>query len=87
MSDIVVRLPIRDAAEEAAFGSYLSHFVDALAGEAQRLAERLDAPILMVRNEPQLTGDVRVLTFQEREAARAFTGGWRSARVAAAPDV
>ena len=80
MTDIVVRLPIRDAAEDAAFGSYLTLFVEGLVEEASRLAEELDAPFLMVRSEPQLQGDLRVLTFQQRTAARAFASGWRMAR-------
>lgn len=77
MSDTVVRVPIRGPADEAAFGSYLARFLDALAEEAVRLAEALDAPFLMVRSEPQLDGDLRVLTFQQPGAARAFATGWR----------
>ena len=80
MADVVVRLPIRDAAEDAAFGSYLSGFLSTLADDAQRLADSLEAPLLMVRSEPQLDGDLRVLTFQERSAAQAFASGWRRDR-------
>lgn len=84
MSDVVVRLPIRDEAEEQAFTRYLSGFVSSLVDDAMRLASVLDAPLLMVRSEPQMSGDLRVLTFQQPAVARLFASGWSLARPAVA---
>ena len=80
MTDIVVRLELRDAEEEAAFGAYFTRFVEGVAEDMARLADRLDAPFLMVRSEPQRDAELRVVTFQEPSSARAFTAGWFRAR-------
>ena len=80
MTDIVVRCELKDEAESEAFGAYLSRFVEAAASEIAAIADRLEAPFLMVRSEPQVHGDLRVVTFQEADTARDFTAGWRRAR-------
>lgn len=80
MTDIVVRCELKDDAEQAAFGAYLSRFIESLAEEMARIADRLEAPFLMVRSEPQVQGDLRVITFQEPGAARDFAAGWRRVR-------
>lgn len=82
MTDIVVRLELRGAAETEAFGAYLNRFVQDCADEVGRIADRLEAPFLMVRSEPQgaFDAELRVLTFQEPHAARDFTRGWRRER-------
>ena len=85
MTDIVVRLELQDAAEEAAFGDYLSRFMGGLADEIARLNDRLDAPFLMVRSEPWADRAMRVVTFQEPGAARDFARGWRLERAQPRP--
>lgn len=80
MTDIVVRCELKDDAEREAFGLYLSRFVEGVADEMTRIADRLEAPFLMVRDEPQARGELRVVTFQEPATARDFAVGWRRAR-------
>ena len=76
MTDFVLRLPIRDADENRAFGGYLAHFLESRAGEVDRLAAQMDAPYVMVRDEPTLDADLRIVVFQLRRAAQAFAEGW-----------
>lgn len=80
MSDIVVRLEMRDAADADAFGDYLKRFVADLAGQTTRSFAPLDAPPLMVRSEPLRDAELRVVTFQAPQDASAFARGWRRAR-------
>jgi len=39
-----------------------------------------DAPYLMVRSDPMADLEMKVLIFQERSAATAFSEGWARAR-------
>lgn len=76
MSDVVLRFPLADAREVEAFGAYVSAFVESRALEAERAADWCDAPYLMIRTEPDLRAETKVITFQERDAAHAFSTGW-----------
>ena len=80
MTDIVITLALRGEDEVRAFGGYLSRFVESRAREAERAARFMDAPYLMVRDEPTVDGDLRHVVFQLRRAARAFAEGWEVLR-------
>ena len=82
MSDIVVRLELRGAAEADAFGAYLNRFLSGLCEQVARV-DLLDAPPVMVRSEPQRDAELRVVTFQAAQHASAFARGWRRARPSA----
>jgi len=80
MADVVLKLPIREGEEAQLFGSYLNRFMESRSSEAERMAPFSDAPYLMIRSDPGLTEDMKVLIFQERSAASAFSSGWAKAR-------
>lgn len=80
MTDVVVQLPVADGAEAHAFGVYLNRFMEQRTGEAERMAATADAPYLMIRTDPAIDAEIKVLTFQERTAARDFSNGWAKAR-------
>ena len=80
MTDVVVQLPVGNGEEAQLFGAYLNRFMEQRTFEAERLAATADAPYLMVRSDPGLGAELKVLTFQERAAARAFSSGWARAR-------
>ena len=68
------------AGEEAElFGGFLSAFIERCRARAELWAANSDAPYLMVRSDPQPDFDLKVLTFQERRAARQFSQGWAEA--------
>lgn len=80
MTDVVVQLPVQIGEESQAFGSYLNRFMEARTYEAERMAETSDAPYLMVRSDPAPDRELKVLIFQDRSVARAFSSGWAETR-------
>ena len=80
MSDVVIQFPVRTGEESQLFGAYLAEFMELSLDEAERCAADADAPYLMVRSDPMLDVEVKVLTFQETSAAQAFSSGWARAR-------
>ncbi len=81
MSDVVVRLPMRDAEEAQLFGDYLSRFLSSQGREAELWAANSDAPYVMIHSDPLADVEMKVVTFQERGAAAAFYRGWAEARI------
>ena len=80
MTDVVVEFPVQAGEEARLFGAYLSNFMQLCSGDADRWADQGDAPYLMVRSDPLQGLEVKVLTFQLRSAAQAFTRGWAEAK-------
>jgi hypothetical protein len=80
MTDVVIRLPVKDGVEAALFGDYLNRFIQDSSSAAVDLAADSDAPYLMVRSDPMADLEMKVLIFQERSAAAAFSDGWAQAR-------
>jgi hypothetical protein len=81
MTDVVVKVPVREGEEARLFGHFLSSFVQSSADEADRWGAANDAPYLMVRSEPQPGLELKVLIFQQRGAALAFSRGWDNLRM------
>jgi hypothetical protein len=79
MTDVVVQLPV-DSAEDHLFGAYVTRFMESRANDVERCAASADAPYLMIRSDPAVGDDVRILIFQEHSAAREFSSGWARAR-------
>lgn len=75
MADIVLQLPV-GSSEDMLFGAFVSRFMESRASEV----EQSDAPYLMIRSDPAVGDDVRILIFQEDAAASAFSSGWAKAR-------
>lgn len=80
MADVIVQLPIAIGEESDAFGSFLNRFMEARADEADRAAATADAPYLMIRSDPAPDRELKVLIFQDRGAAQAFSTGWAETR-------
>jgi len=80
MSDIVIKLPIESDREADLFSNYLNSFMHRRGEVADDLPEAEDAPYLIVHSDPCGDREVKVLTFQNLGAARAFSAGWRRAR-------
>lgn len=78
MADVVVKLPVREGEEAVRFGDYLIRFLERCAEDVGLLSHD-DAPVLMVRSDPQADMDLKVLTFQEGRMAQAFSLGWAKA--------
>jgi hypothetical protein len=78
MGDVVVELPVAAGAEADLFGEYFQRFVDR--AFIQAVTSDKDAPILMLRSDPLQDREVKVVIFQERAAAEAFTTGWALVR-------
>jgi hypothetical protein len=81
MSDVVVELPVRNAEEAQLFGDYLSRFLHSPDHEAESWAANNDAPYVMIHSDPRSDLEMKVVTFQERRAAAAFSEGWAMARI------
>jgi len=81
MSDVVVKLPVRDGEEAQLFGDYLSRFLASQGREAELWAANCDAPYVMIHSDPLADVEMKVITFQERRAAVAFSLGWAEARI------
>jgi hypothetical protein len=80
MSDVVVKLPVRAGEEAQLFGDYLSRFLAGQRQEAELWAANSDAPYVMIHSDPLADVEMKVITFQERHAAMAFSRGWAEAR-------
>ncbi len=80
MCDVVVKLPVRDGEEAELFGDYLSRFLQGCDHEAELWAANGDAPYVMIHSDPLADVQMKVITFQERHAAAAFSRGWAEAR-------
>ena len=76
MSDVVLTLPVKSGEETLLFGKFLSRFMETRSTEAERMAAFSDAPYMMVRSDPMDGEDLKVLTFQEKSVASAFSMGW-----------
>lgn len=76
MSDVVVKLPVRDGAEAQLFGDYLSRFLASQGREAEMWAANSDAPYVMIHSDPLADVEMKVVTFQESRSAAAFSRGW-----------
>lgn len=83
MADVVVEFPVQVGEEAQLFGAYLSKFMEHFSDDADRWADQCDAPYVMVRSDPLQGREVKVLTFQLRSAAQAFSCGWARAKAAA----
>jgi hypothetical protein len=81
MGEVVVKLPVRDGEEAQLFGDYLSRFLQSRGQEAELWAANSDAPYVIVHSDPSADVEVKVITFQERRAAVAFSQGWAEARI------
>jgi hypothetical protein len=80
MTDVVVKLPLATSEEAQLFGDFLNRFMESQESDAELGAAGGDAPFLMVRSDPQAHAEVKVVIFQERAAAQAFSKGWALAR-------
>lgn len=81
MSDVIVKLPVRNSEEARLFGDYLSRFLQSRDTDAELWAANSDAPYVMVHSDPLADIEMKVVTFQERHAAAAFSEGWAEARI------
>jgi hypothetical protein len=79
MGDVVVKLPVRSGEEAQLFGDYLSRFLASRGEEAELWAANSDAPYVMIHTDPLADLEMKVVTFQERRAAVAFSQGWAEA--------
>ncbi|HTK35192.1 MAG TPA: hypothetical protein VL358_07910 [Caulobacteraceae bacterium] len=84
MADVVLQLPVA-VDEDQLFGAYVSQFMETRAGDVERYAAFCDAPYLMIHSDPAVGDQVRILTFQERDAASEFSTGWALVRGDSAP--
>jgi hypothetical protein len=76
MTDVTIELPVRLGAEAAAFAMYLSSFMRSRSAEAEMQAANSDAPYLILRSDPLLDRELKVLIFQSASIAQAFAHGW-----------
>ncbi len=58
------------------FGRFLNRFMESRSDEAAEMAPFSDAPYMMVRSDPLDGQELKVLTFQEKSVASAFSSGW-----------
>jgi len=80
MTDIVIKLPINSDQEANLFSTYLNRFMQGRSAVADDLPEAVDAPYLIVHSDPSPDRELKVLTFQNLGAARAFSTGWARAK-------
>jgi hypothetical protein len=79
MSDVVIHLPVERNEEDRLLG-YIKRFFHGLSAEIERWTVDADAPFMMMSSDPALGDGVRVLVFQEADAAHAFRTGWAAER-------
>ena len=79
MTDVVIKFPVRGGEEAELFGHYLNQFIEHSSAFADEAADG-DAPYVMVRSDPLPDLEMKVLIFQEKSAATAFSDGWAEAR-------
>ena len=80
MTDVIVKLPVRNSEEAQLFGDYLSRFLQSCDEQAELWAANSDAPYVMVHSDPLTDIEMKVVTFQARHAAAAFSQGWAEAQ-------
>ena len=80
MTDVVLKLPIKSDREAHLFSTYLDRFMHGRSAVADDLPEAVDAPYLIVHSDRTLDRELKVITFQNLGAARAFSSGWERAR-------
>ena len=80
MADVVLTVPVQLGEEAQLFGSFFNRFMEKCSKEAERLASSIDAPYLMMRSDPAVGHEVKVLTFQEHSVASDFSSGWAEVR-------
>jgi hypothetical protein len=80
MTDVVIKLPIKTDQEANLFSTYLNRFMQGRSAVVDDLPEATDAPYLIVHSDPSLDRELKVVTFQNLGAARAFSVGWERAR-------
>ena len=80
MTDVVIQFPVKDGREAELFGDFLNRFIHDSSPAAEEQAADSDAPYLMVRSDPLPDVEMKILIFQERSAAAAFSNGWAEAR-------
>jgi len=80
MADVVIKLPIKSDHEANLFSTYLNRFMQGRSAVADDLPEAIDAPYLILHSDPRADREMKVLTFQNLGAARAFSTGWQRAR-------
>jgi hypothetical protein len=76
MTDVVLTLPVKAGEEALLFGRFLNRFMESRSFEAEQMAAESDAPYMMVRSDPLDGQELKVLTFQEKSVASAFSAGW-----------
>ena len=79
MGDVVLQLPV-ETNEDHLFGAYVDRFMESRSNDVERFAASSDAPYLMIRSDPAVGDEVKILIFQEHGAASAFSTGWAKAR-------
>ena len=84
MGDVVLRLPV-ESNEDHLFGAYVTSFMESRVSDLERYAVASDAPYLMIRSDPAVGDEVRIIIFQERRAAKDFSSGWARARARPQP--
>lgn len=82
MADVMLQLPV-GTSEDGLFGAYVNRFMESRSIDIERYAAISDAPYLMIRQDPAVGDEVRILIFQEHQAASAFSNGWARARAGA----
>ena len=76
MTDVVLTLPVKAGEEALLFGRFLNRFMESRSFEAEQMAADSDAPYMMMRSDPLDGQELKVLTFQEKSVASAFSSGW-----------
>lgn len=84
MGDVVLQLPV-ETNEDLLFGAYVNRFMESRSNDVERFAASSDAPYLMIRSDPAVGDEVKILIFQEHGAASAFSNGWAVARAQGHP--
>ena len=84
MGDVVLQLPV-ETNEDLLFGAYVNRFMESRSNDVERFAASSDAPYLMIRSDPAVGDEVKILIFQEHGAASAFSHGWAKARAQGYP--
>ena len=84
MTDVVLTLPVKTGEESILFGRFLNRFMESRSCEALQMAASSDAPYMMIRSDPLDGQELKVLTFQEKSVASAFSADWAKLSGAAA---
>ena len=80
MSDVVIELPVNLGDEAEAFGAYVNRFMESRTAAAERYARYAEAPYFMMRSDPLLDRELKVITFQQPGDADDFSEGWAQER-------